>query len=510
MRTRLRLWLSLTFLLLSLTFLFGGCGQSHFVTWPRGVDLFAGFLLEVTGLAASTSRGPYRFEDGGPAETEDPVRFTGEGSSIAMLGIDEAAFLDLSRFDLAFERIRETPQGLALRRATCDQLDRAPVPPTARFWRLDLEANVFEEDSDRTALEGLELALDPARDCPTHQGHLTAFDTVDSLLPSGTLVGGVPRERNFELGSGYLHLYAVARVDDDTILARSEYALYVFRRGVPYADDDSHRFLLEDDKFEGPVEPTDRNTFLVAGSGSKTETPLLMEFEVTSEVFRLSRTATVPVSGIRDFAVVGSQIVIASPEGVLIGSLGSDQFRATPDSTDPGKTLAVDRDRVLISLKSGVVLVGPTSGPLTAFDVASSGSTLRVVTGVAPGPDGDLWLAGEGIDVAQSDVVRIGRDGSIGRRSIQVPVNCGRPDECGVFRSFEGRSLTWLDSGAKDELLILSGTCRGLLATQPTRGCQTTIDAETVLELKAVAKSDRWITAVGKEGVIVELEMTSQ
>ncbi|MBI2373951.1 MAG: hypothetical protein HYV07_08135 [Deltaproteobacteria bacterium] len=508
---------------LALLVLATGCEQELVrAGWPD-TELYAGFLMEVgsTGQVEVVSTYP----DRGSGDDGPPRYRLGDGQRFELLGIDEAALRDLTKVNLGYERLRSRTGRIDLVPASCDAgPDRLPVPSAARLWRFDLESRSFLPTAERASIAGQQLSLSPQLDCPEHPERLVAFDPDNShFLPSGTPVGGVEWDRNRGEGSSYLHLYAVKRIDDDLVVASANYALFVFRRGRKYSDQDSHRSLLPArSEFVGELHRTGPDRILAVRDAGNVAPPAVLEYVVSATELRLVRTTTIPLPRVMDFAFDGRRLVAVGRPRELDGeeAIGSWKIVSmdlqTGEVSWPPVPPASTLDRVKLTRRgAGVYAFGDSEGalhigPLDALvrhDLVAGGSVLRVVEGLETDELGNLWVGGEqaAADSLQPEILRVAADGTIGRWAYPVPATCGRPDECGSPRAFFGRKLAWWDS-AKRELLHMSGTCRGIIIMEPARGCSSILNSVTATELKSLDVDLGWVTAVGKEGLVLELD----
>ncbi|MBI4815233.1 MAG: hypothetical protein HY791_03175 [Deltaproteobacteria bacterium] len=485
------------------------------LSWPEG-RFRAVYIVTTSAAEVVDVEGPLRDDESYSGE------LGAEGRDTYFVGLDEAAIADLVRADRTFARAEPRYETLRLKARSCEFDDFAALPASASIRRLEASTMRFVDARPTDLDSKIELVLDPRVTCPDSRGRLVPFGREPNLLPNGTVVYGISRERSGQdKGSRFLNLDGLYRVDEDRIVARSAVVIYLFERDLPYSDDLHHRFAspaTSEILALCPKPGGDAGFFAVTRGVLGEEAPRVFEVGIEALGLRLIRTATIPTNSARGVACWPSgRTVITTDAAVLTSTAPLGPFKPLrrADLTPLGVLRGTSEEFILYDSTAKVIF----AGDVDEYESASLDSALFVDVGLlypnftsasasvlrGEGDGAELWVAGVDRSVVTPPGLLVRRGDASWSRQALPSSSCGELDACGRRRTVAVNDMAIAELPSFGSRLVVVGdACRAVAAFDPVTTCQVELAGPTEFELKAISTSEEWLTVAGKEGTLLE------
>jgi hypothetical protein len=474
------------------------------VSWPSA-DYAVAALVEI--------RSP-----SGPALIQPPFHLDGEDQSQNPLRLsidrrgDEVWLVGLEKTDLPVELDVGPVEELSysFEPSSCELLLRSEhgrmtfsAGDVAEFHRLDTDASVFDSiphDDLPTELRSmlLEGPTFPELCMQTKRLELTPFGDQERLVSTD--------------------LKEVIRLDATRVLARGTHDLYLFERGQLLADDDRHHlqaeFDADGDMTVGAMGMTGAGRVILAGTfgaGGK-----VVEAELGPEGLRLVRTASI----VR--APVQNLLMDERERPILVGDDGLVLTAGSLDTELVDRSLTGLRGDNIRGIRSTGVAERPhvmftEGGRIVLGDVFTGEGDIEdlgrgEITAITVGPDIRLVAA-----LASGELLQRVGDGEWTDLPYLLPSEsdaCIRGNEPCANRKL----LAWMramSSNVQHRFGVLSG-CSALFVQPLDSRCMsvfpprsTAIDFSDRPFFRAVHAREDFVTVVGSDGIVLEMELSS-
>ncbi|MBI4818149.1 MAG: hypothetical protein HY791_17940 [Deltaproteobacteria bacterium] len=485
------------------------CERHRFVEWPAE-SFLAVFVVRV----------PTNELVSGPIDLTSTPRFDVElddGQTVKIVGVTgrEPIFTrdpegDLS--DPSALRLVEDSSECTSSRNQVDGLLRVDLD---QVTTLELHEPGNWRDSSAPPGMKLELPLGP-ESCPNSLGPLEAFGATPLLFRDGEVIGGRPRTRGVD--GDYIHLDEVARLDDDRALAASNHFLFLLQRGLPYSDDP--RTTVEFGNKIARIVGLDRESALILAAPEAGPGPTYIhKVSVTGGEIEVVDTATTPDFFVSDLVRLPSgEILLAGGTGsaglIAVGPtiFGPFELSSVPQAIID-VAVSTDPDSPIIAMSFESVFRGKL-GELqrrSFGELGTDGAPTRLYAVGSRGPDAFAVGAAVAEQATPRPLVTFETSGA---KLSSVPIadaasRCGPYELCGRHYAYRLIAAAPLPRHPS-QLVMLMGNCPVMLVYDLERGCSASLihpSAGEIDELQQFHVTDRWVTAVGKNGTILQAEI---